>query len=91
MVKTEELGPDNPRDWNPNHPMLKSTGAPHETGGVLRMHRAGKTGAELMKLLRLRGTKLMNQMQKALDDEAEAHCAGRPIHDALINIPKEKS
>ena len=91
MVKTEEFGPDNPRNWDPNDPMLKSSLAPHETGGVLRMHRAGKTGAELMKLLRLRGTKLMDQMQRAMDAESAAHRAGRPIHDALINIPKEKS
>ena len=92
MVKTAaDYGPDNPRDWDPNHPSLKSSLAPHETAGVLRMHRAGKKGAELMKLLRLRGTKLMNQMQKALDAELGAAKAGRDIYDALIDIPKEKT
>ena len=77
-------------DWDPNDPMLKSSLAPHETVGVLRMHRAGYKGAETMKLLRLRGTQLMRSLQKAMDEETEAHRAGRPIHDALINIPKEK-
>ncbi|ASR86169.1 hypothetical protein SEA_BOBSWAGET_64 [Mycobacterium phage BobSwaget] len=77
-------------DWDPNHRLLKSTAAPHETAAVLRMHRANWKGADIMKLFKLRGTKLMKQMQKALDDETRAAHAGRPIHDALINIPKEK-
>lgn len=78
-------------DWDPNDPILKSSLAPHETAGVLRVQRSGKRGAELMKLMKIRGTVLIKQLQKAMDDEGEAHRAGRPIHDALILIPKEKS
>jgi len=78
-------------DWSADDPILKSPLAPHETAGVLRFHRAGHKGAEIMKLFKLRGTKLMKLMQKAMDDEGAAARANRPIHDALINIPKEKS
>ncbi|AXH46805.1 helix-turn-helix DNA-binding domain protein [Mycobacterium phage Acolyte] len=70
--------------WDPNHPSLKSPIAPHETAGVLRMHRAGYKGADIMKILKLRGTRLMSQMQRALDEETRAGHAGRPIHDGLI-------
>ncbi|AMS00968.1 hypothetical protein SEA_LOSER_72 [Mycobacterium phage Loser] len=72
-------------DWDPNHRLLKSTNAPHETAAVLRMHRAGYKGADIMKLLKLRGTRLMSQMQRALDAETRAAHAGRPIHDAKID------
>ena len=59
-------------DWNPNHPLLKSTAAPHETAAVLRMQRAGYGGSAIMRILR------------AVDDETIASRAGRPIHDAKI-------
>ncbi|AEL17891.1 hypothetical protein TRIXIE_69 [Mycobacterium phage Trixie] len=72
-------------NWDPNHPMLKSTAAPHETAAVLRMHRAGYKGADIMKLFKLRGTRLMKQMQRALDEETRAANAGRPVHDAVID------
>ncbi|QJD50274.1 hypothetical protein SEA_IWOKEUPLIKEDIS_71 [Mycobacterium phage Iwokeuplikedis] len=65
--------------------MLRSPMAPHESAGVLRMHRAGYKGKDIMKTLKLRGTKLMTQMSKAMDDEQSAARAGRPIHDALID------
>ncbi|QFP95549.1 hypothetical protein SEA_GAUGELDP_66 [Mycobacterium phage GaugeLDP] len=76
--------------WDPNDRLLKSTAAPHETAAVLRMHRAGWKGADIMKLFKLRGTKLMGQMQRALDDETRAAHAGREIHDAKITIEKNK-
>ncbi|ASR86521.1 hypothetical protein SEA_CHANGELING_69 [Mycobacterium phage Changeling] len=72
-------------DWDPNHPSLKSPMAPHETAAVLRMHRHGYKGAEIMKVFKLRGTRLMKQMQRALDAETQAGHAGRPIHDAKID------
>ncbi|AOT24989.1 hypothetical protein PBI_KALPINE_70 [Mycobacterium phage Kalpine] len=72
-------------DWDPNHRLLKSTAAPHETAAVLRMHRAGFKGADIMKTFKLRGTRLMKQMQRALDEESRAAHAGRPIHDAVID------
>ncbi|QJD52536.1 hypothetical protein PBI_AN9_74 [Mycobacterium phage AN9] len=79
-----KYGPDNPREWDPNDPKLKSPYAPHETAAVLRMNRAGFKGAHTMKLLRLRGTQLMNQIQRAMDVEQAAHRARRPIHDARV-------
>ncbi|AFI24981.1 hypothetical protein [Mycobacterium phage SWU1] len=54
------------------------------------MHRAGYKGRATMKILKLRGTRLMNQMQRALDAETHAARAGRPIHDALIDPKKVK-
>lgn len=71
-------------DWDPNHQLLKSPQAPHETAGVLRMQRAGYPGAEMMKTLKVRATSLVKQLQNAMEEENKAHQAGRPIHDALI-------
>lgn len=79
------------KELSADDPILKSPLAPHETAGVLRAHRAGHQGSKLMKMLNLRGMRLMNEMKKAMDAESEAGKAGRPIYDALINIPKEKS
>lgn len=79
-----EYGPDNPRDWNPNHPSLTATDAPHETAAVMRIHRTGRPASEMMKLLKLRGAALTSQMQKAIDDEVRAARAGRPIFDSLF-------
>ena len=71
-------------DWNPNHPLLKSTAAPHETAAVLRMQRAGYGGSAIMRILRVKGTVLMREIKRAVDDETIASRAGRPIHDAKI-------
>jgi hypothetical protein len=84
MTKPDEHGPTNPREWDPNHQLLKSPQAPHETAGFLRMHRAGYKGADIMKMFKLRGTQMQRQMQKALDDETQASDRRRDIHDALI-------
>ena len=84
MTMEDEYGPDNPRDWDPNAKDLRSRKAPHETGGVLRMHRNGLKGAEILKKLpKMRGTQLMSEMQDALDAETDAKEAGVPIHDAI--------
>ncbi|AMQ66905.1 hypothetical protein PBI_MCFLY_71 [Mycobacterium phage McFly] len=77
-------------DWNPNDPILKSPYAPHETGGVLRIHRSGYKGAQVMKILKLRGTKVHHQMQKALDAETRATTQGRAIYDAAIDPKRAK-
>lgn len=85
MVKTaQDYGPDNSREWDPDSPLLKSPMAPHETAAVLRMQRAGYPGSSIMKTLKLRGTALMNQMQKALNEETRASGHGRDVHDSLI-------
>lgn len=83
-LTTDEYGPDSPRDWNPNATELRSPEAPHETGGVLRMHRNGMKGSEIMKTLRLKGTALMVQMSDDLDAESDAKEVGVDIHDAVI-------
>lgn len=71
-------------DWDPNHRLLKSTAAPHETAAVLRMQRAGWKGADMLKLFKVRSQNLVRQMQRALNAETEAGHAGRPIHDARV-------
>ncbi|AEJ93363.1 hypothetical protein SEA_KIPPER29_71 [Mycobacterium phage Kipper29] len=77
-------------DWNPDDKILKSPLAPHESAAVLRMHRAGHKGADTLKILKVRATKLMKQMQRALDEETRAAHAGRPIHDAKIDPKRAK-
>ncbi|MGW6624244.1 hypothetical protein ACWF99_23770 [Nocardia sp. NPDC055002] len=72
------------KDWDPNHPLLKLPGAPHETAGVLRIKNTGMPGNDLMKLWGLRATTLMNQLQKGLDQVQLAGRLGLPIHDALM-------
>lgn len=83
-VTPEEYGPENPRDWDTNSPLLASTKAPHETAAVLRMHRGGTKAVDIMKTLRLRGTYLMEALQSAMDQESNAAEAGLDIHDALV-------
>lgn len=85
MNKSEEFGPEDPRPWDLSHPSLGSP-SPHETAGVMRIHRTGKSGADLMVTLRMKGTALMKELQKAMNEEDAANKAGRPIHDA--GIPK---
>lgn len=75
---------DNPRDWDPNHPSLKSPLAPHESAAVLRMHRAGMTGVDMMKILKCRGGRLTKMFQRGLDVEGIAAMRGVPIYDSLI-------
>ncbi|QGJ89771.1 hypothetical protein SEA_SUPERCHUNK_72 [Mycobacterium phage Superchunk] len=75
-------------DWDPNHISLKSPLAPHETAGVLRIKRTGMSGPDMMKMLKLRGTRLMTQIQRAMDQETDAHRRHLPIHDALIAVKK---
>ncbi|AGT14322.1 hypothetical protein ADZZY_74 [Mycobacterium phage Adzzy] len=88
LTSTWKGSPENPGPWDPNHPMLKSPYAPHETAAVLRIKRTGIPGPELMKLLKLKGTRLMSQIQRAMDQETEAHRRNLPIHDALIAATK---
>ncbi|AXH48840.1 hypothetical protein SEA_STEAMY_66 [Mycobacterium phage Steamy] len=76
--------PDNPREWDPNHLTLSSPLAPHETSGLLRMHRAGHSGEQIMKTLKVRAADFTRQFSKALDAEQAAHDQGRPIYDAKI-------
>ncbi|BBX09461.1 hypothetical protein [Mycolicibacterium aichiense] len=73
-----------PRDWDPNHPMLRSPLAPHETAGVLRVHRAGFKGPDILKLLKMRATRLSRELERAISAEQEAAHQGRKIHDAKI-------
>ncbi|EHB47627.1 hypothetical protein MycrhDRAFT_5753 [Mycolicibacterium rhodesiae JS60] len=84
----DRYNPDNPRPWDPNHVSLRSSIAPHESGGVLRVPRTGRRGAALLKVFpSIPATRLMKQLQKDVDDEASAGRAHRPIHDALITLP----
>lgn len=88
MTKQDEYGPENPRDWNPNAPELTSGKAPHETAAVLRMHRAGKKGVEIMKELGhrrpMKGTVFMEELSDAMTAEYDAAQAGVDIYDARV-------
>lgn len=68
----------------PGHPALRSQLAPHETAGILRVHRAGTPGGKLAVLFKLPGVLLMRALQSALDQEGVAHQSGREIHDDTL-------
>ncbi|AVR57050.1 hypothetical protein PBI_PUPPY_68 [Mycobacterium phage Puppy] len=78
---TNRPGPNNPRDWDPNHPQLKSPLAPHETGAVLRAHRAGFSGAWIAKNFKMSPNRIMKDLRTQMGDENTAHAQGRPIYD----------
>ena len=80
----DEFSPENPRDWNPNHQLLKSPQAPHETIGVLRLQRAGYDAKESMKILKMKGTQFVKELKKGLDEETDAHDRGCLIVDGRI-------
>lgn len=73
-------------EWNPDDPTLKGL-APHEPSAVLRWHKAHVPSKKIMRMLRLRGTQLIKQIEIATEKEREAERIGRPVHNALM--PKE--
>lgn len=75
---------DEPNEWNPDHPILKSPLAPHETAGVLRMDRAGWPAAIILKTVGTNGSKLMHAFLEGRRQENTAKQQGRDIHDALL-------
>ncbi|QBJ00255.1 hypothetical protein SEA_PHARAOH_67 [Mycobacterium phage Pharaoh] len=77
-------GPDNPREWDPNHRTLSTRHAPHETSGLVRMHRAGHSGQQIMKLMKIKARELTKHFGAEIDAEQAAHAQGRQIYDALI-------
>ncbi|AEK07344.1 hypothetical protein PBI_MYXUS_73 [Mycobacterium phage Myxus] len=78
-TSTNEWSPDNPRPWDPNHPLLKSRGAPHETNGVMRVHRAGFTGNELRQQLKMKPMAISKALSRAMDEEQVAAKQSRDI------------
>lgn len=76
--------PDIPREWDPNHPTLTAADAPHETAGLMRIHRAGHPGADIMKAMKIKVMDLTKALNQAMDDEQEASRRGVAIHDEVI-------
>ncbi|AHG23856.1 hypothetical protein CH25_gp30 [Mycobacterium phage EagleEye] len=81
MTKLADFSPENPRDWDPNHPSLRSPIAPHETGGLLRIRRSGATAKDMLKLFKIGPQALANSFNKAMANENDAAHAGRDIYD----------
>ncbi|AUV62024.1 hypothetical protein KIV63_gp20 [Mycobacterium phage SWU2] len=71
-------GPD------PNSPVLRSPYAPHETGAVLRMQRAGYGGLAMSAALKMSPGTVMAKLHQQMTAEQNAHRRQVPIHDALI-------
>lgn len=69
---------------DPNDPILKSAYAPHETGAVLRVHRAGRPAGWISKQFGMRPPQLMAAMRAQLEAENEAHSRNLAIHDGLV-------
>ena len=70
--------------WSTKDPSLLRGDAPHETRAVMRLHRAGWPGMEVTRLLKIRPTQLMHQLQLSLQEEGAAHREKRVIYDALV-------
>ncbi|QFG12572.1 hypothetical protein PBI_TOAKA_73 [Mycobacterium phage Toaka] len=83
-------GPDNPRDWDPNHPLLKSGAAPHETAGLMRIHRAGYSGDFIRKAFKLGARTLAKAFEQAMEAENKAARQHRDIHCPPVDPPKAK-
>lgn len=71
---------------DPNSPeqraLLEDPKAPHETGAVLRMYRAGWPMAEISKTTGIiYGPPLSGVMKRDMDSETDAHARGVAIHD----------
>ncbi|QBJ01155.1 hypothetical protein PBI_ARISSANAE_70 [Mycobacterium phage Arissanae] len=89
-VKPSEYGPDNPRLWDPNHPTLRSRGAPHETVGLLRFHRAGYSGQFLMRAFRVGAQSLAKVFEQGMEAENNAARQQRDIHCPTTDPEKRK-
>lgn len=71
-------------EFSTDHPSLLAKDSPHETRGILRMHRAGWTGARMSEILGIAQQSLKLQIKDALDEEGCAAAAKRPIYDARV-------
>lgn len=73
-------------EWepDPNDKALLSKAAPHETAGLMRIHRTGRPAQEIAKMFKLRGHRLVAALKNTLDEEQAAYEQGRPIYDALM-------
>lgn len=71
-------------EFTTDHPSLVAKDAPHETRGVLRMHRAGWTGVRICGLFKIAQPNLTSQLKDALDEEVCASAAKRVIYDAQV-------
>ncbi|AFF28356.1 hypothetical protein FDI09_gp32 [Mycobacterium phage Twister] len=69
---------------DPNDPVLKSAYAPHETGAVLRAHRAGRSAAWIGKEMKMRPGQIMAAIRDQLEAENAASRKNLPIHDGLV-------
>ncbi|ALA11868.1 hypothetical protein SEA_LAMBERT1_67 [Mycobacterium phage Lambert1] len=85
IMDTKGFGPSNPRDWDPNHPQLTSQYAPHETGAVLRAHRAGKSAKWIAQNFKMSPNRIMNELRIQMGDENTAHSQNRPIYDGATS------
>ncbi|AHJ88722.1 hypothetical protein PBI_RHYNO_64 [Mycobacterium phage RhynO] len=69
---------------DPNDPVLRSAYAPHETGAVLRAHRAGRSAAWISKEFKMRPGQIMAAIRDQLEAENEASRKNLPVHDGLV-------
>ncbi|QFG08650.1 hypothetical protein PBI_VANISOA_70 [Mycobacterium phage Vanisoa] len=90
MTGTTEWSPENPRPWDPNHPILQSRGAPYETPGLLRFHRAGYSGQFLMKAFRIGARSLAKAFENGMEAENNAARQRRDIHCPTTDPEKKK-
>lgn len=73
-----------PPEFDADDPEVNDAKSPHETAGILRMHRARWPARRVMEMFKIEEDTLLSLMRIAVADEQAARNAGRPVHDALI-------
>lgn len=68
----------------PNDPVLKENTV-HETGGLLRAHRALGSGKALREVIGSDPMQLVDQLQLSIDTEADLHRAGVTVYDGPLS------
>lgn len=78
--------PGDPREWDPNHPSLFDSKAPHEVGAVLRMIQHRVNGPDVAKRLKISKKQAIHEMRLNLDDQQDAAMRKVPIYNDTVVI-----
>lgn len=75
-----------PTEWSMDDPALEAKDAPYEATAARRMHKNGWPAGELRKALNLRGSTLIDLLQKLAKEEHDVARSWRKIHH--VEFPK---
>ncbi|BBC53863.1 putative helix-turn-helix DNA binding protein [Mycobacterium phage PP] len=78
-------GPEwEPGKFDPNHRLLTSNNAPHETGGVMRVHRTGRPALVMSGKLKMPLGEIQQQLYRDMHGETRARELGLPVYDSQM-------